>query len=65
MSEKVKLSRRSFLVAAGASGAAAAAVVASKVAPQQAATETPKADEKRKGYHLSEHILSYYRTTKV
>jgi hypothetical protein len=65
MSEKVKLSRRSFLVAAGASGAAAAAVVASKVAPQPATAETPKAEEKRKGYHLSEHVLSYYRTTKV
>ncbi|MCX7894088.1 MAG: twin-arginine translocation signal domain-containing protein [Burkholderiales bacterium] len=65
MNDKVKLSRRGFLVAAGAGGAAAAAAVASKVAPQQPAEAAAPGDAQRRGYRLTEHVLSYYRTTKV
>lgn len=65
MNDKVKLSRRGFLVAAGAGGAAAAAAVASRVAPPASAEAAAPDQAKRRGYRLTEHVLSYYRTTKV
>lgn len=56
-------SRRNFLVAAGLGTAGAVAAVAT------ATTGTGKnaapAVGKTKGYHISEHILKYYRTTQV
>jgi len=58
-----KLSRRNFLLAAGAGGVAAAAVVAGKSSQDQ-----PKKAEVvsgSKGYHVTEHIRKYYNTTKV
>ena len=65
MTEKqAKLSRRNFLLTVGAGGAAtAAAVVAAKKhhSPQHPA----KASVRRVGYHATEHINNYYRTTKV
>jgi hypothetical protein len=64
MSERVKrLSRRNFLLAAGAGGAATAAAIVAK-AP---ATGPSAGKDKRatRGYHSSEHINNYYRTTKV
>ena len=66
---KVKLSRRNFLIAAGVGGAGAAgAVVAGKagtagagVQPVAVAVTPPEV----KGYHVSEHINKYYKTTLV
>jgi shikimate 5-dehydrogenase len=62
---KAKLNRRNFLLAVGAGGAATAAAIAAKAVPQSA----PKlaANDKRatRGYVASEHVNSYYRTTKV
>jgi hypothetical protein len=58
-----RLSRRNFLLAAGAGGVAAAAVVAGKSSQGQ-----PKKAEVvsgSKGYHVTEHIRKYYNTTKV
>jgi shikimate 5-dehydrogenase len=65
MSERSKkLSRRNFLLTLGAGGAATAAAIVAKQ-PQT----TPAADAKDKratrGYHVTEHINDYYRTTKV
>ena len=59
-----KLSRRNFLLVAGAGGVAAtaAAVVAQK-APT--ATAPDKSKRKGAGYAESAHIRNYYRTTKV
>jgi len=61
--KKAVLSRRNFLLTMGAGGAATAAAIATRNAP------TPAADSKDKratrGYHASEHINNYYRTTKV
>jgi hypothetical protein len=65
MSEKVKLGRRGFLLAAGAGGAAAAAAVASKVVPQKAEPGTTVSEKNGKGYQVSEHVRNYYRTTQV
>jgi nitrous oxide reductase len=65
MTERAKrLSRRNFLVTVGAGGvAAAAAVVATKnAAPTPSASKDKRAT---RGYHASEHVSNYYRTTKV
>ena len=64
MSERAKrLSRRNFLLAAGAGGVATAAAIVAKNG------STPQSSDKSKrasrGYHSSEHINNYYRTTKV
>jgi hypothetical protein len=62
--KKAKLSRRNFLLAVGAGGAAtAAAVVATKSAAPSA--EASKDKRATTGYHASEHVKNYYRTTKV
>ena len=58
-----KLSRRNFLLVAGAGGVATVAVVASKnpqAQPKKAETVTGG-----KGYQLTEHVRKYYETTKV
>ena len=61
--KKAVLSRRNFLVTMGAGGAATAAAIATRNSP------APAVDSKNKratrGYHASEHISNYYRTTKV
>jgi serine acetyltransferase len=66
---QTKLSRRNFLFAVGAGGAAGAAAIVATAVPK-AATVAPvaaNASDKRKtrGYHASEHIRNYYKTTKV
>lgn len=59
-----KLSRRNFLLVAGAGGAAAtAAVVAGKRSRSQ--PKKAEAASGSKGYHVTEHIRKYYNTTKV
>ena len=65
MSDRAKrLSRRNFLIAAGAGSAAtAAAIVATKASPGQ--TEKDKDKRATRGYQASEHVGNYYRTTKV
>ena len=65
MSERAKrLSRRNFLLAAGAGGvASAAAIVATKTPTAQPA---PAKDKRAtRGYQASEHVNNYYRTAKV
>ena len=62
--KKARLSRRSFLLTMGAGGAAtAAAIVAKNAATPQ--PDTSKDKRATRGYHASEHINNYYRTTKV
>ena len=57
-------SRRKFLLNAtlGGAGAAAAVVVGKKVASGGKAAGAADAP---RGYHVSEHILKYYKTTQV
>jgi hypothetical protein len=57
-------SRRKFLLNAGLGGAGAVAVA---VAGKQVATnlQGAPAAAKTRGYHVSEHILKYYKTTQV
>lgn len=61
--KKAKLSRRNFLLTAGAGTAVAAAAIVTKNSPPA----QPDSKHKRatRGYHASEHINNYYRTTKV
>jgi hypothetical protein len=56
--------RRNFLLAAGlgGAGAAAALVAGRKAAP--GAADAPVVDKPR-GYHATEHIQKYYKTTQV
>jgi nitrous oxide reductase len=65
MTERVKrLSRRNFLLTVGAGGAATAAAIAAKTG----SSSKPVSDggkRSTRGYHASEHIDNYYRTTKV
>ena len=57
-----KLSRRNFLLTAGAGGLAATAAVTSvnRSKPQKKSAATDG-----KGYQLTEHVCKYYETTKV
>jgi hypothetical protein len=64
MSERAKrLSRRNFLLAASAGGVASAAAIVAKNSPP---SQSPDKDKRAtRGYHASEHVNNYYRTTKV
>lgn len=64
MSERAKrLSRRNFLLTAGAGGVATAAAIVAKNSSTSPSTDKNK--RATRGYHASEHISNYYRTTKV
>jgi hypothetical protein len=59
-----KLSRRNFLLAAGAGSVAATAAV---IGARGTEVESKKAEavSGSKGYHVTEHIRKYYNTAKV
>lgn len=61
---KSKLSRRNFLLGAGAAGAAGVAALAAKTTAPAVPGTTVK-EEGGKGYQLSEHVRNYYRTTRI
>ena len=64
MTERAKrLSRRNFLLTVGAGGAATAAAIVAKTASSPQSPD--KSKRASRGYHSSEHINNYYRTTKV
>jgi hypothetical protein len=59
-------SRRKFLLTAGLGGAgAAAAAVAGRGIARGTGAGEPSAADKPRGYHVSEHVLKYYKTTQV
>lgn len=59
-----RLSRRNFLLTVGAGGAATAAAI---VAKNPGPAASPSGSDKRatRGYRASEHIVNYYRSTKL
>ena len=64
MTEQLKRrSRRAFLLAAGAAGGTAAATAVTKNVT--AVRASGKDRRPARGYHASEHVNNYYRTTKV
>ncbi|MGA7985966.1 MAG: formate dehydrogenase [Burkholderiales bacterium] len=66
MSERSpRLSRRNFLLSVGAGGAATAAAIVAKTAPEAPPAVSATAKRAGRGYHASEHVNNYYRTTKV
>ena len=56
--------RRNFLLAAGLGGVGVAAAVATGTKSARV-TKAAAAADKPSGYHASEHILKYYKTTEV
>ena len=60
-----KLSRRSFLLAVGAGGAASAAALVATRRPSGSGPAPGQGKRATRGYHASEHVNNYYRTTKV
>jgi hypothetical protein len=66
MSDRTKrLSRRNFLLTVGAGGAAATAAA---IVAKTSGTGSPEKDKDKRatrGYHATEHVNNYYRTTKV
>lgn len=60
---KTDAGRRKFMVAMGVGGAAAAAALTTQSG--QAKKGVPENKTKGKGYHLTDHIREYYRTTRV
>jgi hypothetical protein len=66
MTERIRrLSRRNFLLAAGAGGAATAAAIVATRAPKQVQPASGQGKGASRGYHASAHVDNYYRTTKV
>ncbi len=63
---KSKLSRRTFLVAAGVGGAATAAAIAGRALTAEEPKVVSNKDKRRgKGYQETAHVRSYYNTAKV
>ena len=60
--EKPTLSRRHFLLAAGATAAAGVAATGRKEAGDAASTPGRPASA---GYQVTEHVRNYYRTTRI
>ncbi len=63
---KSKLSRRNFLITAGVGGVATAAAIATRsVAPDKPNLTASTGKRGGKGYQETEHVRSYYNTSKV
>ena len=66
MTERTKrLSRRNFLLTAGAGGAATAVAIVANNKSRDTQPATGSGKRATRGYQISEHINNYYRTTKV
>jgi shikimate 5-dehydrogenase len=60
-----RLSRRKFLLSVGAGGAATAAAVVATKKSTTSSSASGKGKRATVGYHATEHVNNYYRTTKV
>jgi hypothetical protein len=65
MTTKPSSSRRKFLAAVGVGSVAAAAAVVTQRAGQPEPVAAVKSTPAGRGYQLTEHVRSYYRTTKI
>jgi len=57
--------RRNFLLAAGAGGVGAAAAMVAGRSKTKLAGAPEAAPDDKSGYHVTDHILKYYKTTAV
>lgn len=68
-STSTKLSRRSMFAGAGAAGAVAAVASFLPASPKDMTSADPAAQRpaptRGGGYHLSEHVRQYYKTTRI
>ncbi|KAA0212312.1 MAG: formate dehydrogenase [Burkholderiales bacterium] len=67
-SNKTVAGRRGFLMGAGLAGAAGAAVVATRGGAAQGTTAEAKPQTHERGgggYHVTDHVRRYYRSTTV
>lgn len=64
-SSQSKLSRRNFLLAAGAGSVAAGAALVAVKGGAGKLSAKPAKTVGSQGYRLTEHIRNYYRTTQV
>jgi hypothetical protein len=63
MTTKPTTSRRKFLATLGAGGAVAATVAVTRQTAEPVKNE--QVEPQGKGYQVTEHVRSYYRTAKV
>ena len=57
--------RRSFLLAASAGGAGAVAATVASLSPVAPEVQPATPDPEGNGYRVSDHVLHYYRTTRI
>ena len=59
--------RRSFLIGTGTAGVAGAAAIVGKgaIKPDAQPAAKPATDGRGGGYHVTDHVRSYYRSTLV
>ncbi len=65
MKTEKSTNRRKFLMAAGLGSAGVAAAVVAGARKNPVKAEAGAAAGQPSGYHVSEHILKYYKTTEV
>jgi hypothetical protein len=64
-SQHADLKRRRFLLALGAGSAASAAAATQAVAAPLAQAAAPQADDAKRGYHATDHVRTYYASTRI
>jgi nitrous oxide reductase len=62
---EIKASRRQFLRAATIGGAGAVAAVVSSQTPIATEAQPAVPEDTGRGYRVSEHVLDYYRSTRL
>ncbi len=62
---EIKASRRQFLRVASISGAGAVAAVVSSQTPLAPEAQPAAPEETGRGYRVSEHVIDYYRSTRL
>ncbi|MBA2689692.1 MAG: formate dehydrogenase [Burkholderiales bacterium] len=63
--QKANKGRRNFLFALGAAGAGAATVAVIKQAPPLATPATSAEPQQGRGYQVTDHVRTYYKTARV
>jgi hypothetical protein len=63
--QQTDVRRRRFLLALGAGGAASAAAAAQAVAAPAVPTPAAAADEQSSGYRETDHVRTYYASTRL
>lgn len=65
MKSRTDLKRRNFLLSMGAGSAGAVVALAGGKAAESVGDKAAQGDAGGKGYRVSDHVRSYYRTARV